>query len=272
MIFQCRAIVVILTASKNCRVFGTRAVGSKVKDKAMTGHDVFISYSSKNKTTANALCHALEQNGVKCWIAPRDIPRGEKYTTIIETAITECKIFVIIFSKDVLPSPWVDSELTLAFEEEKAILSYRIDETRYSGGYRLMLQNRHWIEAYPEPEEHFGDLLSSIKKLLSNTDVSMKPIVETKQIAKEKVALERRVRKAAKAEATQRQAKAEAAARQVEFKKGDPIKITEGPFENHEGIVDEIFPDKCVVRVIVPIFDRPVPLELECWQFEKIDW
>src|ERR1700742_3562124 len=57
----------------------------------------------------------------------------------------------------------------------------------------------------------------------------------------------------------------------VEFKKGDPIKIKEGPFENFDGTVDEIFPDKGVVRVIVTIFGRATPLELEYWQLEKVD-
>ena len=57
----------------------------------------------------------------------------------------------------------------------------------------------------------------------------------------------------------------------VEFKKGDPIKIKEGPFENFEGSVDEIFPDKGQVRVIVTIFGRATPLELEYWQVEKVD-
>ncbi len=35
-------------------------------------HDVFISHSSKNKPAADAVCHALEGDGVRCWIAPRD--------------------------------------------------------------------------------------------------------------------------------------------------------------------------------------------------------
>lgn len=55
----------------------------------------------------------------------------------------------------------------------------------------------------------------------------------------------------------------------VEFQKGDPVKIREGPFENFEGVVDEIFPDKGLVRVIVTIFGRATPLELEYWQLEK---
>ncbi|HXQ15450.1 MAG TPA: toll/interleukin-1 receptor domain-containing protein [Caulobacteraceae bacterium] len=45
----------------------------------MTGHDVFISYSSKDKTTADAICALLERDGAKCWIAPRDILPGEAW-------------------------------------------------------------------------------------------------------------------------------------------------------------------------------------------------
>ena len=56
----------------------------------------------------------------------------------------------------------------------------------------------------------------------------------------------------------------------VDFLKGDAVKIKEGPFESFEGNVDEIFPDKGVVRVIVTIFGRATPLELEYWQLEKV--
>lgn len=52
------------------------------------------------------------------------------------------------------------------------------------------------------------------------------------------------------------------------LKKGDPIKVKEGPFENFEGEIDEVFPDKGHVRVIVTIFGRPTPIELEYWQVE----
>lgn len=53
------------------------------------------------------------------------------------------------------------------------------------------------------------------------------------------------------------------------MKKGDPIKVKEGPFENFEGEIDEVFPDKGQVRVIVTIFGRATPIELEYWQIEQ---
>ena len=55
----------------------------------------------------------------------------------------------------------------------------------------------------------------------------------------------------------------------VEFAKGDPVKIKEGAFENFEGTVDEVLADKGLVRVIVTIFGRATPVELEYWQVEK---
>jgi transcriptional antiterminator NusG len=54
------------------------------------------------------------------------------------------------------------------------------------------------------------------------------------------------------------------------FKAGDRVKVTEGPFENFEGVVDEINPHKGTVRVIVTIFGRATPIEIEYWQVESL--
>jgi len=55
----------------------------------------------------------------------------------------------------------------------------------------------------------------------------------------------------------------------VGFAKGDAVKIKEGAFENFEGVVDEVLAEKGLVRVIVTIFGRATPVELEYWQIEK---
>ena len=56
----------------------------------------------------------------------------------------------------------------------------------------------------------------------------------------------------------------------TEYKKNDKIKVTNGPFQNFEGEVDEILADKGMVRIITTIFGRPTPLEVEYWQIEKV--
>ena len=57
----------------------------------------------------------------------------------------------------------------------------------------------------------------------------------------------------------------------LEFEKGDNVTINEGPFESYEGTVDEVLPDKGLVRVLVTIFGRQAPVELEYWQISKAD-
>ncbi|MEM7681207.1 MAG: transcription termination/antitermination protein NusG [Planctomycetota bacterium] len=57
----------------------------------------------------------------------------------------------------------------------------------------------------------------------------------------------------------------------MEFAPGDHIKINDGPFENMEGTVDELLPDQGKVRVVVTIFGRSTPLEIEYWQIEKAE-
>ncbi|MEM7621647.1 MAG: KOW motif-containing protein [Planctomycetota bacterium] len=55
------------------------------------------------------------------------------------------------------------------------------------------------------------------------------------------------------------------------FEKGEAVTIKEGPFENYEGTVDELIPEKGLVRVLVTIFGRQAPIELEEWQIAKAD-
>ena len=57
----------------------------------------------------------------------------------------------------------------------------------------------------------------------------------------------------------------------LSFEKGEAVTIKEGPFENYEGTVDELLPEKGLVRVLVTIFGRQAPIELEEWQIAKAD-
>ena len=55
----------------------------------------------------------------------------------------------------------------------------------------------------------------------------------------------------------------------VSFAPGETVKITDGPFVNFNGTVDEVDPDRGKLRVSVAIFGRSAPVELEYWQVER---
>jgi transcriptional antiterminator NusG len=56
----------------------------------------------------------------------------------------------------------------------------------------------------------------------------------------------------------------------IEVERGDRVKIKDGPFENFEGTVEEVIEARGLVKVMLIIFNRPTPVDLEYWQVEQL--
>ena len=69
--------------------------------------DVFLSQSSKDKPIADKVCQFLEEKGLSCWIAPRNIVPGSDWAASISTAITASKVFLLIYSENAASSSQV---------------------------------------------------------------------------------------------------------------------------------------------------------------------
>lgn len=134
-------------------------------------HDVFISHSSKDKITADAICHALEQNRISCWIAPRDVRGGHTYGAEIIEAIEECAVLVLLFSENSNNSEDVKNEIQNAFASKKIIIPYRMDDSEMDNEMKYFLSRKHWIEAYPD-DTVFAELVNSVKNTLGISKTS----------------------------------------------------------------------------------------------------
>jgi len=129
-------------------------------------HDIFISYSSKDQKIVEGLSHYLEERGIRCFVAYRDIPKGKVWASVITEAIENCQMMVVVFSKDFNISEQVDREIELCAEEKKPILTFRIQDVQFAGAKKYYLKNLNWIDAFPNPRECFNHLYESIIKLL----------------------------------------------------------------------------------------------------------
>ncbi|MBI1987482.1 MAG: transcription termination/antitermination protein NusG [Nitrospinae bacterium] len=56
----------------------------------------------------------------------------------------------------------------------------------------------------------------------------------------------------------------------LEFERGETVKVVQGPFANFTGVIDEVNPERGKLKVMVSIFGRSTPLELEFSQVEKV--
>ncbi len=131
-------------------------------------HEVFISYSTKDKVIADAVCARLENSRIRCWIAPRDIIPGIEFGEAIIDAIQDCSIMVLIFSADANNSPQVRREVERAVGKGKIIIPFRIEGILPTKALEYALFNTHWLDALTPPlEEHILKLADAINRLLN---------------------------------------------------------------------------------------------------------
>lgn len=125
---------------------------------------VFISYSSKDKHIADAVCHFLEENNIACWIAPRDILPGQKWAGAIVKAIKESQAMVLVYSTNSNDSDQVANEVDKAFSNSKAIIPFMVDSTPLNEEFEYYLSRKHWLVAYPNYRDMLEELLKAVKK------------------------------------------------------------------------------------------------------------
>lgn len=126
--------------------------------------DAFISYSSKDKITADMACAALESAGVRCWIAPRDIRAGTEYAEGIIAAIDTCHVMVLIFSSNANASPQIHREIERAVSKGLTIIPFRIEDIAPTKAMEYYLGAIHWLDALTPPlAKHLGHLVDQVK-------------------------------------------------------------------------------------------------------------
>jgi TIR domain len=135
-------------------------------------YDLFISYSSEDKLTAEAVCNRLESAGVRCWIAPRDISPGEEWTAAIVRGIELCRVMVLVFSDHANESPHVRREVAQACRQELIVIPIRIERINPSGDLQYYLSELHWLDALTPPlEKHLEALSARVAHLLSGDPI-----------------------------------------------------------------------------------------------------
>lgn len=128
--------------------------------------EVFISYSSKDRTIANMVCALLEERGHRCWIAPRDILPGTEWGEAIITGLKGAQVFVLVFSQHANTSPQILREVERAVHLGLPIIPFRIEDVVPERSLEYFMSVPHWLDALSPPvEDHIarlGDVVSQL--------------------------------------------------------------------------------------------------------------
>jgi TIR domain len=126
--------------------------------------DVFVSYSHPDFACAMELVGRMEQEGINCWIAPRDIAPSADWAAEIIDAISNSRTMVLVFSGSSNESPQVRREVERAVHKQVSILPFRIENVLPSKSLEYFLSAQHWMDAFPPPREpHYARLCAYLK-------------------------------------------------------------------------------------------------------------
>ncbi|MDP3521453.1 MAG: toll/interleukin-1 receptor domain-containing protein [Hydrogenophaga sp.] len=136
---------------------------------------VFISHASKNFKLADSFRAWLEEKGVSCWIAPRDIPKGGQYGASIVDAIKDCSVFLLILTKESNISAAVANEVERAFSYQKTIVPVRVDDIRPQKEIEFFVSNAQWMDAIHTPLKSRTDEIAQIVHAIEMGAAAPKP-------------------------------------------------------------------------------------------------
>lgn len=125
---------------------------------------LFVSHVSEDRSPAAELVAELEQRGVQCWIAPRNVRPGKPYDDEIAEAIDDCVAMLLIFSEHCNESEYIRREITVAGEARKLVIPFRIEDVQPKRGLRIRLADLHWIDGFIAREQAVDAIIRSVSK------------------------------------------------------------------------------------------------------------
>ena len=135
---------------------------------------LFISYASEDASIADGIRSGLEQAGVACWIAPRDIEPGTSFPAAITAAIESCSAQVLLLTAQSNASRHVLSEVELAFNAGKPIIAVLVGKVTPSADLQYFISTTHWFDADATFDDaDLARLKTDIEKLLAGERVRL---------------------------------------------------------------------------------------------------
>ena len=132
--------------------------------------DVFISYSRKDHVWSGNLTQILERDGISCWTAPRNLTNAYNYEEQIPNAISECKMFIFLVSKNSIESKVCQGEVAFAFDLKKIILPIHLEQVELPVILSYYLTSSQSIHLYHDYEKGLDWVKTAVEDYLGRAE------------------------------------------------------------------------------------------------------
>jgi hypothetical protein len=128
---------------------------------------IFISHSSKDESAADTIRQALENRGLACWIAGRDVNPGENFMSAIVQAIRSAKVMVLVFTENANTSQEIAKELALASQHQLVVMPVRVEDVVPNDALSYALATSQWTDLFRDWELAIERLSTRIAALVA---------------------------------------------------------------------------------------------------------
>lgn len=140
----------------------------------------FISYSTKNQASADAMRELFKKHNIDTWMAPYDIPAGSEYAEVLYDTLIGCSCLVLMLTDVSQNSQWVRKEVNIAITNGKTVIPVQLEEVELNSSMKFYLIDQQIVPVHiiEEKSIEIQNILNSVISITGKNITSFKSIID----------------------------------------------------------------------------------------------
>ena len=126
-------------------------------------NNIYICYEKTDRDVVNDIVDYLDRNGINCSLVPDSIPKDETYISFVPKAISNCDIFLLIASNNILKSKWISKEIEYAINGNKEIIQFVLEDFELNDTFSFLLSGTKIVDAKEDYLKQVDNIILEIK-------------------------------------------------------------------------------------------------------------
>jgi hypothetical protein len=136
---------------------------------------VFVSHAKADAEAARLIVADVERAGIRCWMAPRDIPAGADFQDAIVEALDGASAMILVFSQRASASAHVKNEVVLAQTRGLRIVPLRIENIAPKGAFEYQFSRIQYVDLFEDRDARLAETVRMLRAYLEGPERTPSP-------------------------------------------------------------------------------------------------